>query len=252
MVKWLIVDLFATIPVLMLKAYPDMSSKRQNSIAIGVYSILGSNVIWTFASVSEGHLVRYVNRTGGMCLCMALVFHCCALCKQGMKLIEIGTNGFPYGYGTPLPWLVGYTVWNVIFIIGIATGSTLQDFLFWIVMFSYWYVDKPRKPIEVYFLYGRPIQLGTYIAFAEWAGTFIPYFRDAKTLKEHHPLDMNGNAYFFFISMANCLWCFIVMVWSLMALINGIPKRVPADKLVEFAPPISDSEGASEDESFIS
>jgi len=227
--KWLIVNALATVPVLALKAFKDkLTSGQVRGIGIGVYFILGSNVIWTLFALSEGHLVRYVNRLGGCFLTLALLLHCSAICKHGRKLVDFNEKtGIPYGYGTPLPWLVGYTVWNVLFIIGIATGSTLQDILFWAIMFAYWYVDKPRQPIEVYFLYGRPVQLGTYIACAEWMGTFVPYFKDAPTLAVHHPLNVNGNAYILFLACANLVWSLVVVFWSAQALIQGFPKRTP-------------------------
>jgi hypothetical protein len=247
-IKWVIVNALATIPVVIIKAN-NLTAGQMRCISILVYVILGSNVVWTMFAVHEGHLVRFVNRGAGTFLTLALTIHCVALCRHGYKLVDVNPkSGFPYGYGTPLPWLICYTVWNVLFIIQIATGSTLQDILFWAIMYAYWYVDKPRKPIELYFLYGRPVQLGSYIAHAEWMGTFVPYFRDAETLKETHPLDVNGNAYIFFISLANFVWSLVVTYWSVKALVKGFEKNVPINLDEEFAPQLSDSEDSYDDE----
>jgi hypothetical protein len=253
--KWVIVNALATVPVLALKAYrKQLTTRAVRNIGICVYFILGSNVIWTLFAVSEGHIVRYVNRVGGCFLTVALLAHCVAICKHGRKLVDFNpVTGFPYGYGTPLPWLVGYTTWNVLFIIGIATGSTLQDILFWAIMFAYWYVDNPRMPIEVYFFYGRPVQLGISIAFAEWAGTFIPYFKDSPTLKEHHPLNVNGNGYIFFISCANLVWSLVVFFWSVQSIFIGFPppRKVCQDKIPPEDHGTSSEEGGSDTETFL-
>merc|ERR1719217_769119 len=128
-------------------------------------------------------------------LVISLIVHCAAVCKHrgscsgkagqnGCGLVDI-RNQFPYGFGTSFPWLVCYTVWNALFIAKITIGGVLQDFLFWALMAFYKYWDNKHLPVELYFFFARPVQLGTYIGFTECIGLFVPYFTEATALTEH-------------------------------------------------------------------
>merc|ERR1712178_26750 len=171
--KWLIVNLAATGPVLLMRAR-NCGKKAVNISGICIYFILGSNVIWTFfmpPKNPEEAFIVYVNRTSGAMLTIALIIHCIGVCKAGYGLFEVRNldkGNFPYGFGTSFWWIVCYTVWNFLFAARIGIGTTLQDFLFWGLMFFYKWWDGVELPIELYFGFARPVQLGSYIAFSEF------------------------------------------------------------------------------------
>ncbi len=54
--KWLIVNLFATIPVLLLRAWK-LPAMAVNIVGIFVYVILGANILWTLGMDSAGHII---------------------------------------------------------------------------------------------------------------------------------------------------------------------------------------------------
>jgi len=285
--KWLIVNIGATIPVLLLRARKCSRTAIQ-STAIGIYVILGANIIWTLGHDSQGHVIVYINRIAGVALVIALFAHCLAICCRGQKDLDrqgvrtgaaparFGTIGktprrspllfevardscsgdpFPYGFGTTLPWLVCYTVWNALFIAKITIGGLLQDILFWCLMVAYQYFDQDadgyKLPIELYFGYARPVQLGTYIAFTEFVGTFFPYFYEAPELIEEQPLPVNSHAFFLFIAFMNMLWSFVVVFWSFMRLFSGLGYFTRHYKEVyrrQAEDPDSESEELSESE----
>jgi len=219
-IKWLIVNLFATVPVLLLRAR-QLSTQTIKTFGIFVYVILGSNVIWTLGMDSNGHIVVYLNRVCGVMLVIALTLHCVAVCRAGLGLFEV-RSGFVYGFGTSLPWLVCYTVWNALFIAKITIGGLLQDILFWCLMAFYQYWDGHHLPVELYFAFARPVQLGTYIGFTEFCGTFIPYFYESNTMDDHQPLPINSHAFFLFIAFMNMLWSFVVVFWAAQRLVFGL------------------------------
>lgn len=219
-VKWLIVNVCATIPVLALRGFKT-TPKTQKIVGIFVYVILGANIIWTLGMDSERHIVVYLNRVAGVMLVIALILHCVAVCRAGLGLFEVRKR-FPYGFGTSLPWLVCYTVWNALFVAKISIGMLLQDILFWCLMLAYQHWDDYHLPVELYFGYARPVQLGLYIAFAEFNGVFVGYFRDAPTLKEHQPLPVNSHAFFLYIAFINMLWSFLVTFWAGQRLACGL------------------------------
>jgi len=221
-IKWLIVNLFATVPVLLLRARK-MSPRVIKLFGYFVYGILGSNIIWTLGMESKGHIIVYINRVAGIMLVIALIMHCVAVCraKPALDLFEV-RSGFLYGFGTSLPWLVCYTVWNALFIAKITIGGLLQDILFWCLMAFYQYWDGHHLPIELYFAFARPVQLGTYIGFTEFLGTFVPYFYNSTTMSEHQPLPINSHAFFLFIAFANMLWSFVCTFWAGQRLVYGL------------------------------
>lgn len=224
--KWLIVNAFATVPVLMLKA---CKYSRNVVFAFGVfvYSILGANVIWTLFDFKYGmedgnnHIVKIINQCCGVSLTVSLIIHCIALCRHGRDLIVVA-GGFPYGFGTTFPWLACYTCWNALFIAKITIGGTLQDILFWVLMFAYQCMDRKQPYIELYFFFARPVQLGSYIAFTEWMGTFVPYFYEATTLNDHQPLPVNSHAYFLFICIMNLIFSLLPLYWACQRLVFGL------------------------------
>eukprot|EP00747_Dinoflagellata_sp_TGD_P166481 gnl/TRDRNA2_/TRDRNA2_189333_c0_seq1.p1 gnl/TRDRNA2_/TRDRNA2_189333_c0~~gnl/TRDRNA2_/TRDRNA2_189333_c0_seq1.p1 ORF type:complete len:444 (-),score=100.35 gnl/TRDRNA2_/TRDRNA2_189333_c0_seq1:157-1488(-) len=243
--KWLLVNLFATAPVTAIRAF-QLTEFHTTACGVFVYVILGGNIVWTFFNDGEGLIIRYVNRAAGAGLLISLIIRIFALYKNQTKLVVVAKlargerytedlvssgNRFPYGLATSLPWLVCYTIWNVFFCIDISTGMTLQDIGFWIIMYVYWYLDSPRQPIEFYFMYARPISLGSYIMWSEWAGTFIPFFRDSKTLDEHAPLETFRHAYFMFICCMNVLFSIVVICWSVQEALTGFGK--PNHKIIK-------------------
>jgi len=232
-IKWIIVNIGATVPVLLLRSCK-LSRTAIQATAVGIYVILGSNIIWTLGHDSQGHIVVYLNRTCGVALVIALLVHCVAVCVRGKRdvrsreaplLFEVAQR-FPYGFGTSMPWLVCYTVWNALFIAKITIGGLLQDILFWVLMVAYqnWDIraDGVKLPLELYFGYARPVQLGTYIAFTEFVGTFVPYFYEATELTEEQPLPVNSHAFFLFIAFVNMLWSFVVVFWAFQRLFCGL------------------------------
>lgn len=218
--KWAIVNAFATIPVLILRAWK-LSAQITNAFGVFVYVILGANILWTLGMDSKGHIIVYLNRVAGVMLVIALIAHCTAVCRAGLSLFEV-RNAFPYGMGTSLPWLVCYTVWNALFIAKITVGGLLQDILFWVMMFAYSYIDDKQLPIELYFGFARPVQLGTYIGFTEMMGTFVPFFYEAKELTETRPLPINSHAFFLFIAFMNMVWSFVCTAWAFQRLFCGL------------------------------
>jgi len=206
LIKWLIVNVFATVPVLILRA-KRLSTRIVKIVSIFVYVILGSNIIWTLGMQSNGHVVVYLNRVAGVCLVIALTLHCSAVCRAGLGLFEVRKD-FVYGFGTSFPWLVCYTTWNALFIAKITIGGVLQDILFWCMMYAYQMWDRNHLPIELYFAFARPVQLGTYIGFTEFVGLSIPYFYNATALTEEQPLPVNSHSFILFITFMNMLFSF--------------------------------------------
>merc|ERR1712151_931785 len=88
-------------------------------------------------------------------------------------------------------------------------------------MYLYWYLDSPRQPIEFYFLYARPISLGSYILWSEWAGTFVPYFANSKALDHHAPIETFRHGYFMFVCAMNVLFSFVIVLWSVSEVTQG-------------------------------
>jgi len=170
---------------------------------------------------SGGQFIVYINRVAGVMLTISLIMHCFAVCKAGYGLFEVRDN-FPYGFGTSFPWLLCYTVWNILFAARIGLGTTLQDGLFWAMMAAYKYWDGARLPIELYFGFARPVQLGSYIALSEFIGTFVPYFHETTTLSEDYPMPVFSNPYVLFIAVLNMFWSFLVVYWAGHRLIYGL------------------------------
>lgn len=220
LIKWLIVNAFATVPVLYLHAFkPGVRTTRM--IGYFVYTILGMNILWTLGLDSNRHVVAYLNGATAVMLTISLLIHCLALHRHGQEFYEV-RHSFPYGFGTTFPWLVCYTVWNALFTAKISLGTTLQDALFWGMMFGMQKLDNLAQPIELYFGFARPVQLGAYIAFSEWMGTFVPWFYEAKPLTEHQPLPVNSHSYFFFIVCCNLILSVICTVWASYRFCNGL------------------------------
>lgn len=223
--KWLIVNLAATVPVLLMRAC-NFSQRCVKISGICIYVILGSNVIWTmFMKNDYDSFIVYVNRTAGAMLTIALIIHCIGVCKANYGLFEVRSldgGNFPYGFGTSFWWIVCYTVWNFLFAARIGIGTTLQDFLFWGLMFFYKWWDGVQLPIELYFGFARPVQLGSYIAFSEFMGGFVPYFYESTTLSEEQPMPVYSNAYVLFIATANMVLSFFVVGWAVQRLICGL------------------------------
>lgn len=219
-IKWLIVDLAATVPVLLMRACAFKPSVVR-LIGIPVYVILGSNVIWTMFMDSEKMFIVYINRVAGGMLTIALILHCVAVCRAGYGLFEV-RNGFPYGFGTSYAWILCYTVWNFLFAIRIGIGTTLQDFLFWALMAFYKWWDDKHLPVELYFGFARPVQLGSYIAFTEFVGAFVPYFYEAETLAVEQPLPIYTSSFVLFIAFLNMLWSFCVVFWAAQRCFYGL------------------------------
>lgn len=212
LIKWLIVNALATVPVLVMRAFKP-GQRAMRIMGIFVYTILGSNILWTLGLDSKGMVVVYLNRCTAVVLTTSLILHCASCCRWGQELFEV-RRGMVYGFGTSFPWIVCYTTWNALFIAKVSIGTTLQDILFWAMMYAYQCLDRSPLPIEFYFGFARPVQLGTYIAFAEWVGTLVPYFYEAKDLKEHQPLPVNSHAFFLFVCFANLVWGCVELVWS--------------------------------------
>jgi len=225
-IKWLIVDLTATIPVLLMRGIK-MKPKVVRLLGYPVYVILGSNVVWTmFYSMDNGDeqmAIVIVNRICGGSLTIALILHCVAICQAGYGLFEV-RGGMPYGFGTSFDWILCYTVWNVLFAARIGLGTTLQDFLFWAMMAFYKYSDGKHLPIELYFGFGRPVQLGCYIGFTEFLGAFVPYFYESSTLTDEQPMPIYSSTYFFFIAWLNMLWSFCVVFFAGRRLFCGLGR----------------------------
>lgn len=219
-IKWLIVDLAATVPVLLMKGV-EFSPRVVRMMGIPIYVILGSNVIWTMFLDSEEMFIVYVNRVSGACLTIGLILHCVAVCRAGLGLFEV-RGGFPYGFGTSYSWIVCYTVWNFLFAARIGLGTTLQDFLFWAIMLFYQWYDDKQLPVELYFGFARPVQLGSYIGFTEFIGAFVPYFYEAPTLAEEQPLPIYSNSFILFVAWLNMLLGICVVVWAAQRAINGL------------------------------
>merc|ERR1719191_93122 len=125
--------------------------------------------------------------------------------NAGVTLVQ-NKGEVTYGFGCSLSWLVCYTVWNALFVGDFAIGLTLQDILFWCMMFHYYYHSDQASGIEDYFTMARPIQLSTYIAASDFVG-LIPFFRDADGIG----LDVNRHAFFLFIVIMNLIYSVYVL-----------------------------------------
>jgi len=221
-IKWLIVNFLACVPVLWLKQLDRPTPRQIRLTGIFVYVILGSNVVWTVGYI-KNQVVDWVNHIIAFFLTLSLALHCCALSRHSKtckRLFEL-KRGLVFGYGTPYPWLMCYTVWNILFVAEISIGMTLQDILFWALMIGYRTMDTKREPIEMYFAFARPVQLGTYIALSDWVGTVLPVLRNANTLKKEQPLPVNSNSFIFFIVLGNLIWSILCTWWAAKRLIWG-------------------------------
>eukprot|EP00420_Gonyaulax_spinifera_P034520 CAMPEP_0197869914 /NCGR_PEP_ID=MMETSP1439-20131203/706_1 /TAXON_ID=66791 /ORGANISM="Gonyaulax spinifera, Strain CCMP409" /LENGTH=382 /DNA_ID=CAMNT_0043488777 /DNA_START=41 /DNA_END=1189 /DNA_ORIENTATION=+ len=230
-IKWLIVDASAGLPVLACKGF-DFSKKTVVAIGIGIYVILGANIVWTMLYKVDGY-VRMWNTCVGGVLTVSLAVYCFAQSWHGKPLLEM-VNGFPYGRGTSLPWLISYTVWNALFVMDFSMGMTLQDLLFWAMMYFYQCNDSQPLTIEFYFAFARPIQLGVYIAWGCWCG-IVPLFRNAVPLAKHAPLHVNEHSYFLFIVSANLLLALYTLGRAIQLLIHGPPEAPMVKRLTQVA-----------------
>jgi len=229
-IKWVIVNSTAAIPVLYIQAYKPRTSSVTDVCAIFVYVILGANIIWTLL-YEMPDWTRKVNGATGVSLTLSLIMHCYNhKIRHGRKLFENdhGT-GMLHGYGTPLAWLVSYTIWNALFVAEFSMGMTFQDVLFWAMMYAMQFLDTHPKSVELYFAIARPVQLGAYIALGCWAGLGDSYFTKASDLDRKVPLQINHHAYFFFICCCNFVWSLYVLVWSFMYDVASEIKRAPRD-----------------------
>eukprot|EP00930_Biecheleria_cincta_P011286 TRINITY_DN113951_c0_g1_i1.p1 TRINITY_DN113951_c0_g1~~TRINITY_DN113951_c0_g1_i1.p1 ORF type:complete len:341 (-),score=41.14 TRINITY_DN113951_c0_g1_i1:35-1057(-) len=245
--KWLIVNFCATVPVLYLRVLWAPSQRTVLVLGAFVYVILGANVVWTIGLI-KNEVVDWVNHATAILLTLSLILHCVALRRHHAREFFEVRKGFVYGYATPFPWLMCYTIWNALFVASISIGMTLQDILFWCMMLGYQAMDGQRLPIEMYFAFARPIQLGTYIALSDWVGTFIPFFRDAATLKSKQPLNINGNAYFFYIVCCNFVFSIFITYWAAARMVRGFHDDDFADsKFLSESEGNEDSENSDED-----
>lgn len=215
--KWVIVNALATIPVCCIQAFK-LNDTIIQVIGCFVYIILGTNVVWTLG-FEMPDWIRVVNAACALSLTLSLIIHCCGRRRHGKKLFE-KVDGMVYGYGTPMAWLVCYTIWNALFVAEYSMGMTLQDILFWAMMFLMQCLDGNRRPVDIYFAYARPVQLGSYIAFGAAMG-LIPYFRETPWLAELQPLKINSHAYFLFIASCNFLWSLLCLFWAFEGFMTG-------------------------------
>jgi len=237
-IKWLIVCALAAVPVVALRI-GELTPRRLNITGYFIYFILGANILWTLPAPHKDHVVRIVNKAIGAALVIGLVIHIAALRRHGRDLYEVRRHPgsskirFVYGNGTPLSWLFCYTVWNFTFLMEISTGTTLQTILFWVGMCGYKWIDPDPQPIELYFGFARPVNLGVFIVVSETLGTFVPFFREAPTLREHSPLPLNSHPYFFFIVVVNFVWSIVCIGITIGEYTKGFRKdefRLPAEE----------------------
>jgi len=231
-IKWLIVDAAAGLPVLYLRAFRS-SYSVVTYIGIWIYIVLGANIVWTMFYVVDGW-IRAINTFVGGFLTLSLILNCVALTMHKKPLLEM-RKGIPYGRATPFAWLLCYTFWNAMFVADYSPGMTLQDILFWAMMYIFQFIDEEPLTIEYYFAYARPVQLATYIATGCWSG-LVPYFTQPMTLAKCLPLPVNKHPYFLFLNQANLLLSIYCTVRSVASLARG-PAQMPVQKrLTQVAP----------------
>lgn len=217
-IKSAIVNICPTTPVLLCIIKKDTWGRAHHQIAGGIgYFILWANVFWTLffpllATYNHNLTCTFNTMTGGS-LCIALLVHLFGHYRNNVDLCHVEGKVF-YGCGTSLSWLICYTVWNALFVLTLAPGLTLQDILFWAMMFAFYYYTGKSHPIEDYFSMARPIQLGMYIGLSDWAD-LIPFFCVPGV-----GLDVNRHAFFLFISTFNFIYSFYVLIVSIMYVIR--------------------------------
>lgn len=231
-VKWLIVDVAAGLPVLYLRAFR-ASSSVVTYTGIWIYVVLGANIVWTMFYQVDGW-VRATNTMVGGFLTLSLVLNCVALTMHGKPLLEM-RKGMPYGRATPFAWLLCYTFWNAMFVVDYSAGMTLQDILFWAMMYIFQYLDEDPLTVEYYFAYARPIQLAVYIATGCWSG-LIPYYNSVPSLAMCQPLPVNKHPYFLFLCQANLVLSIYCTMRACMALGHG-PPQMPQQRRLTMVPP---------------
>jgi len=222
-IKWLIVDAAAALPVLIVKEH-DVPESTVQTVGMFIYGILGANILWTLLYKVNGW-VRCLNFCVGIMLTLSLALEVAALINARKPLLE-KINGIPYGRATPLLWLVCYTGWNATFVGDLSIGMTLQDCLFWAMMYMMQFVDPKPLTIDLYFAFARPLQLGVYIALGCWSGIF-PWFREAERYYPVEPLGINNDFYFLFLTAVNLVVSFVVVGMSLRDFLKGPQTRVP-------------------------
>jgi len=215
-VKSLIVNIGPVVP--MLGCIIGGWGARGRNIAAGiVYFILWANVFWTlfFPWIAQFNvnMTVWANWWTGASLCISLLVHLAALCNKGVVLFQV-EGKILYGYGTSLSWLICYTIWNGQFVLSLAPGLTLQDILFWCLMFAFYYASGQARPVEDYFAMARPIQLGLYIGLSDWLD-LIPFFRVPGI-----GLDVNRHAYFLFLASANFVYSLYVLFYEIKLLVK--------------------------------
>jgi len=231
-VKWLIVDIAAGQPVLYLRAFRT-SNNVVRYLGIWIYIVLGMNIVWTMLYVVDGW-IRAINCAVGGFLTLSLVVNCIALTMHNKPLLEM-RKGMPYGRATPFAWLLCYTFWNAMFVVDYSPGMTLQDILFWAMMYIFQFLDEEPMTVEYYFAYARPIQLAVYIATGCWSG-IIPYFFQTPSLAMCLPLPVNDHPYFLFLCQANLLLSIYCTIRACMACIRG-PPQMPQQRRLTMVPP---------------
>jgi hypothetical protein len=231
-VKWLIVDVAAGLPVLYLRAYK-LSEQNVTRIGLWIYVVLGANVVWTMFYKVDGW-VRFLNLLVGGFLTISLILNCIALTMHKKPLLEM-RRGIPYGRATPFAWLLCYTFWNAMFVADYSPGMTLQDILFWAMMYIFQFLDEEPLTIEYYFAYARPIQLATYIATGCWSG-LVPYFTKVESLAQCLPLPVNDHPYFLFLCQVNFCLSIYCTARSIQALTRG-PPAMPVQRRLTQVPP---------------
>merc|ERR1740121_592769 len=100
---------------------------------------------------------------------------------RGESLAKHGSDGtYVYFYTTSTPWVVSYTVWNLVFACG-PNGfleGTLQVVYFWCFL---WYFSSLTGHVEslgYYFGFARGVSLSVFAATKLFCG-FTPYFTEA-------------------------------------------------------------------------
>lgn len=180
-VKWMIIVPLGGAPLLLVKALRP-SATMINFVAALLNLILIANLMISLF-YGTGSTLDRVNLAPASMLSASVLLKVATLWCRGESLAKQGSDGtYVYFYTTSTPWVVSYTVWNLVFtytsnLAGLLEGA-LQIVYFWCFILYFSKLTGQAESLGYYFGFARGVSLSVVAAAKLFSG-FTPYFTEA-------------------------------------------------------------------------